>query len=94
MTFYSLVGALIFLGIGIVELAVVNRSLYPSLRWRYEKAKTTQEQGISPKTIMLLGQDPEPRSDADPRAVPGRSHEIHLRVNDMRVAQAAALRCS
>ena len=54
MTFYSLVGAIIFLGIGIVELAVVNRSLYPSLRWRYEKAKTTQEQGISPKTIMLL----------------------------------------
>ncbi len=53
MTFYSLIGALIFLSLGLVELAAVNRSLYPALRWRFEKAKTTQEQGVDPKTIML-----------------------------------------
>ena len=43
-----------FLGIGLAELALFNRSVYPSLRWRYEKAKTTQSQGISPSTIMAL----------------------------------------
>ena len=50
----ALVGALLFLAIGIAELAVVNRSLYPSLRWRYEKAKLNQAQGVSPATIMAL----------------------------------------
>ena len=54
MTFYSLVGAVIFLAIGIIELAVLNRTLYPSLRWRYEKAKVTQEQGTDPNRIMTL----------------------------------------
>jgi hypothetical protein len=54
MTFYSLIGALIFLGLGLLELAAVNRSLYPALRWRFEKAKTTQEQGVSPRTVMFL----------------------------------------
>jgi hypothetical protein len=54
MTFHSLVGALIFLGLGLIELAVVSRSLYPALRWRFEKAKTTQEQGVNPKTVMLI----------------------------------------
>jgi hypothetical protein len=54
MSFASLIGALVFLGLGIVELAVLNRSLYPALRWRHEKAKLTQEQGIDPNRIMLL----------------------------------------
>ena len=54
MTFYSLVGAIIFLAIGILELAILNRTLYPALRWRYEKAKVTQEQGINPNRIMTL----------------------------------------
>jgi hypothetical protein len=49
-----LVGALAFVCIGLAELALFNRSIYPSLRWRYEKAKTTQSQGISPSTIMAL----------------------------------------
>jgi hypothetical protein len=48
------VGALVFLAIGIAEVALVNRSVYPSLRWRYEKAKTTQSQGMSPATIIAL----------------------------------------
>ena len=50
----AVVGALVFAIIGLAELALVNRSVYPSLRWRYEKAKTTQSQGVSPATIMAL----------------------------------------
>ena len=54
MNFSNLIVALIFLGVGIIELAVLNRSFYPALRWRHEKAKLTQEQGIDPGKIMLL----------------------------------------
>ena len=54
MNFYSVIGALAFLVLGIVELAVLNRTLYPVLRWRYEKAKLTQEQGIEPNRIMAF----------------------------------------
>jgi hypothetical protein len=54
MSFAGLIGALVFLAIGIAELAFVNRSVYPSLRWRYEKAKTTQSQGLRPSTVMAL----------------------------------------
>jgi hypothetical protein len=54
MSFAGLVGALLFLAIGIAELAFVNRSVYPSLRWRYEKAKATQTHGLAPSTIMAL----------------------------------------
>ncbi|WP_146256141.1 hypothetical protein [Aestuariivirga litoralis] len=49
-----LVGALLFAALGIAEVALVNRSIYPSLRWRHEKAKLTQSQGLSPSTIMAL----------------------------------------
>ena len=54
MSFAGLIGALLFLSIGIAELALVNRSVYPALRWRYERAKTTQSQGVRPSTIMAL----------------------------------------
>ena len=54
MSFAGLIGALLFLSFGIAELALVNRSVYPSLRWRYERAKTTQSQGVRPSTIMAL----------------------------------------
>ena len=54
MSFAGLIGALVFLMIGVVEFALLNRSLYPALRWRHEKAKLTQEQGIDPNRIMLL----------------------------------------
>ena len=50
----SLIGALVFLALGVLELAVLNRTLYPALRWRYEAAKTTQSQGIEPNRIMAL----------------------------------------
>ena len=51
----GIVGALVFVSIGLAEVALFNHSIYPSLRWRYEKAKTTQSQGVSPATIMALG---------------------------------------
>jgi hypothetical protein len=54
MSFEGLIGGLVFLVLGIAELAFVNRSVYPSLRWRYEKAKTTQTHGLAPSTIMAL----------------------------------------
>ena len=54
MSFYSLIGAIVFLVIGVIELAVVNRALYPVLRWRHEQAKLTQSQGIEPNRIMAL----------------------------------------
>ncbi len=50
----GIMGALVFAAIGLAEVALVNRSVYSSLRWRYEKAKTTQSQGIRPSTIMAL----------------------------------------
>jgi len=53
-SFYSLLGALAFLIIGLIELATVRRFLYPLLRWRYEKAKLTQTQGTDPDRIMNL----------------------------------------
>jgi len=54
MSLGAAIGALLFLAIGIAELALVNRSVYPSLRWHYEKAKVTQSQGVRPSTIMAL----------------------------------------
>ena len=54
MTFYSLTGAILFLALGVIELAVLYRTLYPSLRWRHERAKLTQSQGMEPNRIMAL----------------------------------------
>lgn len=51
---YGLLGALIFLILGIMELIVVQRVIYPMLRWRYEAAKTTQTQGMDPGRVMFL----------------------------------------
>ena len=51
---YSLLGALAFLILGIFEVMVLQRMVYPALRWRFEVAKTTQTQGIDPNRIMTL----------------------------------------
>jgi hypothetical protein len=51
---YSLIGLLAFLILGIFEVMVLQRVLYPMLRWRFEKAKTTQSQGTDPNRIMTL----------------------------------------
>jgi hypothetical protein len=48
----GILGALCFLMLGIVELLILRRTLHPVLRWRYEKAKLTQSQGIQPEVII------------------------------------------
>ena len=53
-SFNGAIGALVFLGIGVLEYALARRSLYPVLRLRYERAKLTQTQGIEPNRIMAL----------------------------------------
>ncbi len=50
----SLIGALGFLVLGVVELVVAQRTVYPVLRGRHERAKVTQTQGIEPNRIMTL----------------------------------------
>jgi hypothetical protein len=54
MTFHSLLGALLLLIVGVLQLALFNRLLYPALRWRHEKAKLTQEHGMEPNRITML----------------------------------------
>ena len=51
---YSLLGGLLFLIVGIFEVMIFQRVVYPNLRWRYEQAKTTQTQGFDPGRIMAL----------------------------------------
>ena len=54
MSFAALTGAFVFLALGLAEVAIVNRAVYPSFRWRYEAAKVTQSQGLRPSTFMAL----------------------------------------
>ncbi len=54
MNFHGLIGAIVFLILGILELAVLQRTLDLALRQRYEKAKLTQQQGLEPGRIMTL----------------------------------------
>jgi hypothetical protein len=49
-----IISAFIFLIIGFIELMIVQTVIYPSLRWRYEKAKVTATQGIDPSRIMTF----------------------------------------
>jgi hypothetical protein len=51
---YSPLGAFVFLVFGFIELKIVQRTLYPTLRWRYEEAKVTGSQGMNPARIMVL----------------------------------------
>jgi len=46
--------AVIFLVMGLIELVLFKRVVYPSLRWRYEKAKVTMSAGIKPELILDL----------------------------------------
>jgi hypothetical protein len=45
---------LVFLIMGLIELAVFQRAVYPSLRWRHERAKATLSQGVKPQLILDL----------------------------------------
>jgi hypothetical protein len=51
---YSPLGAFVFLVLGYIELKIVQCTIYPTLRWRYEEAKVTASQGMDPKRIMGL----------------------------------------
>jgi hypothetical protein len=51
---YSPLGAFVFLVLGFIELKIVQRTIYPTLRWRYEEAKVTGSQGMNPARIMGL----------------------------------------
>ena len=51
---YSPFGAFVFFVLGYIELKLVQRVVYPTLRWRYEEAKVTASQGMDPKRIMIL----------------------------------------
>ena len=50
----NLLGAFAFLILGVLELALVQRYVYPALRWRHERAKLTQTHGVEPNRIMTL----------------------------------------
>ena len=52
--FSGLFYAIVFLALGVAELAVVQRFVYPALRWRYEEAKVTGTQGLDPRSIMTV----------------------------------------
>ena len=47
-----IISAFIFLIIGFIELMIVQTMIYPTLRWRFEKAKVTASQGMDPTRIM------------------------------------------
>jgi hypothetical protein len=51
---YSPFGAFVFLVFGYVELKLVQKLIYPTLRWHYEEAKVTASQGMNPTRIMGL----------------------------------------
>ena len=46
--------SVLFLAMGLAELALFKRVVYPSLRWRYEKAKVTMSAGMKPQLILDL----------------------------------------
>jgi hypothetical protein len=51
VSFYSVLGFLIFLAIGIVDLAVYRRFIHPQLSRAHERAKVTGAQGQGPAKL-------------------------------------------
>jgi hypothetical protein len=49
---YNLIGALVFLVIGLVDIMFIQRMVYPPMRRRYEEAKVTGTQGRDPTLFM------------------------------------------
>ena len=45
---------LLFMIMGVAELTLFKATIYPSLRWRYEKAKVTMSAGMKPELILEL----------------------------------------
>ena len=53
---YSILGALIGLFIGLIDVAFASKFIYPSARMRYEKAKAYGRHAMAPGTLMGLFQ--------------------------------------
>jgi hypothetical protein len=49
---YNLLGALVFLVIGLIDIMFIQRMVYPQMRRRYEEAKVTGSQGRDPALFM------------------------------------------
>ncbi len=54
MTMASMLGAFLFLVLGVVEYFVFVRVVYPTMSNRHEQQKVTLEQGTSPKLVAEL----------------------------------------
>ncbi len=52
--FYSLLGALIMLAFGLVDMIVMSRLVYPALRERYEAARLHGKKAVSPRLVMTV----------------------------------------
>jgi hypothetical protein len=49
---YNLFGAFVFLVVGLVDVMIMQRMVYPQMRKRYEEAKVTGSQGRDPSIFM------------------------------------------
>ncbi|WP_137391348.1 hypothetical protein [Rhodoligotrophos defluvii] len=54
VTVYSFIYGFLFLWLGLLEYAAVNRLIYPRLRWRYEQTKVTGTHGINPSVLLTV----------------------------------------
>ena len=54
LTVFSLLGGLLMLTVGLASYGLLHRTLYPALRWRYERMKAYGRRGISPHVWMEL----------------------------------------
>jgi hypothetical protein len=54
LTVFSLLGGILMLIVGLVSYGVLHRTIYPALRWRYERRKAYGRRGIEPKVWMEL----------------------------------------
>jgi hypothetical protein len=52
MAAMSLVGFIVFLILGVVELYLIQTLIYPALRLRFEEAKVTGASATNPKWVM------------------------------------------
>ena len=50
--FYSLLGAVIMLALGVADMIIVSRMLYPALRERYGQARMRGRKGVPPRRVM------------------------------------------
>ena len=54
LTVFSLLGGILMLIAGLVSYGVLYRTIYPHLRWRYERRKAYGRRGIEPNVWMEL----------------------------------------